>query len=151
MIAGMRSLTAITRDERGFTQALELALFTALIVMPVFVLVIGLPTWWERSSLGRQAAAEAARAVVVADSFEAGAVAADELVAQTAATHAAAGDVELVGLDGRLARGSSVTATVTVDIPAIPIPMIATTPAFTRTFTATELVDHYRHLSAPDP
>lgn len=141
------SLDRLWRDERGFTQALEFALFTALIVLPVFVLVVGLPTWWERSSLGRQAAAQAARTVVVADSWEEGAAQAERIVEQTAANHAA-GDVDLIGIDGTLERGSQVTATVAVDIPAIPIPMIATTPAFTLTFASTELVDRYRHLDS---
>lgn len=130
-------------DERGLAAA-ELAVFTGLILMPVLILVASLPLWWERQSLGRLAAQEAARAVVLADDYDEGVARGSATVAQLAANHGVdPGDVS-VTFAGSLERGGTVTATTTVTVPALAVPYIVTVPSFQLSFAHTETVDHYR-------
>jgi hypothetical protein len=135
----------VPRDrERGFV-ALELAAGVALLVFPVALLVSTLPGWFDRQSLARQAARDAARAVVL-----------DGTCRQDVASAAAARITRGGGLDadevrvelecgsGRvLERDGAVTARVTVDMPAVAVPLIGSVAAWTWTATHTEPVDPY--------
>ena len=137
------------RDEAGFAPA-ELVLWTGLILLPTLILVTSLPVWWERHSLARLAAQEAARSVALADDWDTGAARAHQMVDQLAANHQVpTQDLTLTSLAGSLDRGADVTATVTVAVPAMAVPFITRLPAFTLTTSHTELVDSYR--SFPDP
>lgn len=130
-------------DERGIV-VMELVLTICLWLFPVTILVASLPTWIERQSLGRLAAQEAAREVVLADSWAAGASRAAAVTAQLAANHDIdPADVDLA-LGGALSRGATVTATVTVEVPALTVPFLAEAPGFSLSFTAAEAVDQYR-------
>ena len=130
-------------DERGLAAA-ELAVFTGLILLPVLILVASLPVWWERQSLGRLAAQEAARAVVLADDWEQGVATGQTTVDQLAANHGVdPGDVS-VSVAGSLDRGEAVTATTTIAVPALAVPYIVTVPTFQLSFAHTETVDAYR-------
>jgi hypothetical protein len=144
-----RSLASRLSDDAGFAPA-ELVLWTGLILLPTLILVASLPTWWERQSLARLAAQEAARAVALADDWEAGAINAGQVVAEVAANHQVPpGDVVLTDLAGSLDRGASVSATVSVRVPAMAVPFLVTVPAFEMSVTHTELVDAYRSLPTP--
>lgn len=123
---------------------LELALTVCMWLFPLAILVISLPTWVERQSLGRLAAQEAAREVVLAGSWDAGVTAGTAMVAQLAANHDVAVEDLSVGFGGSLARGDTVTATVTVQIPALTIPFITEVASFPVTSTHAEAVDAYR-------
>ena len=106
------------RDRERGTAALELPLVVGLLLIPLGLLVLHIPVWIERQHAARDAAAEAARAVVVDTD---GVVAADvEAV------------VDAVGAGYGLAPGALrlrldqddtwVTARVTVTIPAARLP-----------------------------
>lgn len=131
--------------EQGFAPV-EFVLFTGVILLPTLILVASLPTWWERQSLARLAAQEAARSVVVAADWDTGAAHAAALVDQLAANHGVDPADLTVTLDGRLARGAAVTATASIRVPAMAVPLLTSTPAFTLTTAHTEAVDAYRTM-----
>lgn len=135
-------------DRQEGNALVELILFVGLILLPTLMLVTSLPTWWERQSLGRLAAQEAARTVALADSWEQGVPAAQAIVAQLASNH----DVDpadlSVAFGGALRRGQAVSATVTIAVPSTTIPLLTSLPAFHLTSTHREQVDHYRTFSA---
>lgn len=135
--------------EAGFAPV-ELVLWAGLIVLPTLILVASLPTWWERQSLARLAAQEAARTVALADDWDHGVAGAVQVVAELATNHQVpASDLAITGLAGSLDRGASVSATVTVAVPAMTVPFIIEVPGFTLTATHTELVDPYRSRPTP--
>lgn len=131
------------RDDAGIV-VMELVLTVCLWLFPITILVVSLPTWVERQSLGRLAAQEAAREVVLADSWSAGAARAQAVTTQLALNHDIdPADLDL-DLDGALTRGATVTATVTVQVPALAVPFVTQAPGFDLSFTAAEAVDQYR-------
>lgn len=133
------------RDEGGYVAA-ELALGIGLLVFPVAMLVLTLPTWSERQSSARAIAREAARTVAIGGECDTGAA---RRVAATMASNTGlrggAIDVSLDCPDGqRLPRGGEVTASVTVSMPAVDIPGIAEVGAWSWTARHSEPVDQYR-------
>jgi hypothetical protein len=131
------------RSEAGMAP-LELALTVGFWLFPLAILVVTLPTWVERQSLARLAAQEAAREVVLAGTWDDGVAAGSAMVAQLARNHdVPAGDLG-VRFGGSLARGAAVTATVTVRVPALAVPFIASAPEFSLSAVHTEAVDRYR-------
>jgi hypothetical protein len=133
------------RGERGYVAA-ELALGIGLLVFPVAMLVLTLPTWSERQSAARAIAREAARTVAIDGECD---IDAARRVASTMAenTGLRGGAVE-IALDcpvgQRLPRGGEVTASVTIGIPAVDIPGIAEVGAWSWTAHHSEPVDQYR-------
>lgn len=133
------------RTERG-TAALELPLAVGLLLVPVALVVVSLPAWPERQTLARAAAAEASRAVALAASWDEGVAEAQAVVAD-AARNAGFGPGDLtLDLTGGLERGATVTASVTVDMPALPLPLVGTVGRWSWTADHTERVDDYRSL-----
>lgn len=122
--------------------ALEFALAIGLLVFPVTILVASLPTWIERQSAARVAAQEAAREVVLADSWDEGTDRGKAVAEQVAANHAI-GTVS-VAFSGSLERGGQVSASVTVKMPAMVVPGMGRVGAWSWTVTHTEQVDLYR-------
>jgi hypothetical protein len=132
------------RNERGFV-AIELAAGVALLVFPIAMLVATLPAWFDRQSLARQSARDAARAVVLDG------VCRDDVASPAALRIARGGgvasnDVRVV-LDcapGRaLARDGHVTARVTVEIPAVSVPLVGSVGTWRWTAVHSEPVDPY--------
>jgi hypothetical protein len=108
-----------------------------LIVMPVLVLVLTLPTWEQRTVDAQDAARNGARALVMADDWDDGVAAADQTVYEIVSSDGlVAGDVSL-----RLA-GSS--ASVTVLVPAGNFPGLGFIGTLHYTASSTEHVDAYR-------
>lgn len=132
-------------SDEGFA-APEFAVGVALILVPVMLVVLSLPTWWERQSLARLAAHEAARTVVMSRDVATGTTAATAVVTQIAANHDIPASDVSVTYAGTLARGASVSATVTVTVPAVSVAPYAKIGSFSLSHTATELVDAYRSL-----
>ncbi len=131
------------RSERG-TTAIETPLALALLLIPVALMVITIPTWPERQTLARAAAAQAARTAVLADSWDEATAAGEDAVARAGANYGLpAGDLT-VDWDGTLARGSTVTARVTVRMPALVIPGLGRVGAWSWTASHGEVVDRYR-------
>jgi Flp pilus assembly protein TadG len=119
------------RSERG-TAAIELPLVLGLVLIPLGLLVLTVPTWVERQEAATEAAAEAARAVVT------GTGSADRVaVAHAVASHGLPpGSLRLELRSG--GRGQPVTARVTVEIPLAPLPGLGRLPAVDWTATHTE-------------
>ena len=134
-----------TGGEDGYVAA-ELALGVGLLVFPVAMLVLTLPTWSERQSAARSIAREAARTVAVAGICDAGV--ARDVGATMSENLGVAGNQVDVALDcapgQRLRRGGEVTASVTVAMPAVDIPGIGAVGAWSWTTEHREPVDQYR-------
>jgi hypothetical protein len=132
--------------QAGFIAA-EFALGVCVIVVPVALLVVALPTWPERQSMAQRAANESAREVVLADSWSAGTSAARAVVEQVAANYGVPLD-QVRGPDfsagGGLAAGQTVVARVTVRLPALVIPLVGQVGGWSWTAVHAERVDDYR-------
>lgn len=143
-------MTAVARRERGAVP-IELALGVGVLVLPIAVLVAVLPTWAERQATARTAAAEAARAVAVADSYPAGVARARTLAGRIAANRGLGQEVAAVELrggdadgDGVPDRDGAVTASVTVHVPLTPLPGMSPAGGFAISAAHTEPIDAYR-------
>lgn len=141
--------TDVAIDGQHGMAAIELALFTSLILMPVLILVASLPTWWERQSLATLAAQEAARTAALSSSWNDGVERADALAAQLAANHGVDPADLSVALTGTLDPDAEITAISTVRVPTTIVPLIVEVPSFTLSARHTELVDPFRSLPAP--
>ena len=142
----MRCLSRVVprlRRQEGYV-ALELALGLGVLVLPLTVMVLTFPTWVERQSLARSASQEAARTVVLADSWDQGVSEATALVRQMAANDGLPSAEVSVAFSGALARGSSVTASVSVTVPGASLPLIGFVGAWSVSASDTEQVDLYR-------
>ena len=142
----MRCLSRVVprlRRQEGYV-ALELALGLGVLVLPLTVMVLTFPTWVERQSLARSASQEAARTVVLADSWDQGVSEATALVRQMAANDGLPSAGVSVAFSGALARGSSVTASVSVTVPGASLPLIGSVGAWSVSASDTEQVDLYR-------
>lgn len=133
----------LKQDERGSADAAALP-FGFLFLAAATLIVLTTPTWIERGAAARAAADQAARAVATADSWEAGAEAARLLVDQIAVDHGLERGGMSLRLSGSLARGATVTAEVTVTIPATDLPLVGSVGSLRRTVSHSEPVDAYR-------
>lgn len=127
--------------DAGFV-SLELVLGLAVLVLPIALIVLTLPTWLARQNVARLAAEQAARTAVVTLSMDQGRRAA-EAVAQDAGV--APPDLQ-VGFEpgSSVARGGQVVAAVTVRTPAAQIPLLGGVGSFSLTARFAERVDLYR-------
>ena len=132
------------RDERGSSAPLTMALGLGLLVIPVFLLVLTVPTWQARTVDARDAARNAARALVTAATWEQGVAAANQAVAEITANNGVPATDVAASYTGNLNRGGTVTATVTVAIPDGAIPGVGNFGTFHYTATSSEQVDPYR-------
>ncbi|MDQ3974201.1 MAG: hypothetical protein M3276_07685 [Actinomycetota bacterium] len=123
---------------------IEFALGVGLLVLPIAVLVLSLPTWAERQNMARLAAQEAARTLALASDWESGTAAAAAVVGEFAANHGLEPAAVVVSFDGYLTRGGAVTAHVTAAFPTTVFPGIGTVGSFSWTTSHTEHVDNYR-------
>jgi hypothetical protein len=134
------------RSREGGYVAAELALGVGLLVFPVALLVLTLPTWSERQTTARSIAREVSRVVAVAGVCDRGR-ATDTGYDMARNLGLAPSDVD-VRLDcvpgGRLPRGGSVRASVTVAVPAVTFPGIGSVGAWSWTAHHSEPVDQYR-------
>lgn len=130
--------------ESGFA-ALELSAGVALLVLPVVLLVAGLPRWVERQDVARGAARDAARVVTLHGWCDR--AAARQRVEQAAIAGGLGAGALQVTLDCDdgvpLARGGRVTARVAVAMPMLAVPMIGSTGSWRWTAEHREPVDPY--------
>jgi hypothetical protein len=133
------------KDERGAV-AVELPAAIGLLLVPLALLVITVPSWPERQTVARSAASEAARTAVLAGSWQEGIDAGTEVVALAAQNYNLAPADLTVSWEGAFARGESITATVTVRMPALVVPGLTTVDPWTWSTSHTERVDDYRSL-----
>jgi hypothetical protein len=149
----------VKRRESGYA-AIELGLAVGLLLLPLAVLVLTFSTWFERQSLARVGAREAARTVVLStDAAGAGPLGA-AVVSEVARNHGLAPSEVSVcfavhgaaerpprscGRLGPVGRHAAVTAYVSVRIPALDVPLLsAIAPEITYTARHTERFDAYR-------
>ena len=123
---------------------MSLLLGTALIVMPVMLLVLMLPTWEQRAVDAQDAARGAALALVMASSWASGVAAAEQVVTQVGQENGLpAGDVS-DQFSGSLDPGGAVTASVTVAVPVGQLPGLSFAGVLHYTASSTQHVDSYR-------
>jgi len=131
--------------ERGAV-AVELPLAIGLVLLPIALLVITLPSWPERQTVARAAANEAARTLAVAASWDEGVAGAEAVVAR-AARNASVDPQDLsLALDGSLEWRSTVTASVSIRMPALAVPGLVRVSGWSWTASHSERVDDYRSL-----
>jgi hypothetical protein len=131
--------------ERGYVAG-ELAIGVGLLLFPVALLVLTLPTWSERQTTARSIAREVSRVVAVAGVCDRGrATETGRDMAQNLGLAPGDIDVQLDCAPGeRLRRGGSVRASVTVAVPAVRFPGIGSVGAWSWTAHHSEPVDQYR-------
>lgn len=123
--------------------AIELVASVGLLLLPVVMLVAALPTWSERRHVAIVAAREAS--VVAAQGYPRDVSHEAELIAESiASAHGVAPEDIRVDVRTDLQRGGSVTATVTVRMPAMEIPGIGRVGAWSWSTTHTRRIDDYR-------
>jgi hypothetical protein len=131
--------------DRG-AAAVEMPLAVGLLLLPISMVVMLVPQWPERQTVARAAAKEAATLYANAPSADEGTGQAQASVAQAAANHGLPASAMTVALSESWCRACTVTASVTVDIPAIVVPFAGTVGAFTYTATSSARIDDYRSL-----
>lgn len=124
--------------------AIEFPAAVGLLLLPVAVFVLTIAPVSERRTVASIAAAEAARAYVTASSAEEAVMAAERVVAAIDGNHDF--DVALTALEGSLARGSTVSATVEVVLPVVTFPGIGQLGGMRHTAVHREPIDLYRSI-----
>jgi hypothetical protein len=114
-----------------------------LIVLPVMVLVLTLPTWEQRTVDALDAARTAARAVATASTWDAGVSAGNQAVEEVLAGDGLPASDVSVSYAGSLDPGASVTARVTVAIPVGNLPGLGFVGILHYTASSTEHVDSF--------
>lgn len=132
--------------DEGGAVAVELPLALGLLLLPLALMVITVPTWPERQTVARAAAIEASRTAVLAGSWEEGVDAGNEAVAQAARNYGLDPSDLSVKWSGAFGRGEAMTASVTVRIPALVLPGLTTVEAWSWTARHSERLDDYRSL-----
>jgi len=133
----------VRRHPNGGYVSLELILGLALLVLPITLIVLTVPTWLARQNAARLAAQQAARVAVVSGSPDQG-----RKAARTVATDAGLDPAKNLTVayepGSSFARGGLVTVKVTVQTPAAFIPFVGGVGSFPMTATFSERVDLYR-------
>lgn len=128
------------RRDRGAI-AVELPLAVGVLLLPVAALVMTLPRWPEAKTIAITIAQEAATLYADAPNRESAAAAAQAAV-DTAATNY--GLAITAAIPDTWCRGCLATITVTIEVPAIDVPIIGSTGLFEYTATATARIGDYR-------
>lgn len=131
------------RDQAGMA-ALELVLGVGLLLIPTACLVITFPTWSERQLIARNAARESARRLATASTWSAGTAAADRSINDSSADAGLGAEALRGRYTGSVQRGGTVTVAVTIDIPAVVLPVFGATGGWAYTATHSERVDRFR-------
>ncbi len=136
---------AAVRD-RG-AAAIELPLAAGLLLLPIAMLTMLLPQWPERQTIARAAAKDAATVLANAPDASTGAQLASAAVEQAATNHGLPPGTMTVEFRGQWCRACTVTATVTIDIPAVDVPAVGAVGAFTWSTSSAARIDDYRDLA----
>jgi hypothetical protein len=141
----MRPRPSDRSGERGYVAG-EVALGIGLLVFPVALLVLTLPSWSERQTTARSIAREVSKVAAVAGVCDRGrAVETGQDMARNLGLAPSDIDVQLDCAPGeRLQRGGSVRASVTVAVPAVTFPGIGSVGAWSWTAHHSEPIDQYR-------
>ncbi len=132
--------------DRG-AAAVELPLAVGLLLLPISMIVMLVPQWPERQTIATAAAKDAATIYANAADPETGVQLAQKSVAQAATNYGLPSDALTLALDGEWCRACTVTASVTVNIPAIDLPFAGTVGAVAWTATSSARIDDYRDIA----
>jgi hypothetical protein len=140
----MKGLEDGRDGERGFA-ATELALGVGVLLLPVALVVLTIPTWSERQTTARVIAREVARAVVALGVCDAGAGrATGAVIAQNLGLAPGDAHVSLDCVSGAvLEPGGDVEAVVTVRMPAVHLAAMGDVGAWSWTARHRQPVDTY--------
>lgn len=131
--------------------AVEMVLVLGLILLPTLAGIAQLPRWVEARSTADLAAQEAARQMVLADTWDDGVAAGQEIAVAVVSNRGFdVGMLSDVVFSGALQRGAAVTVTVTLQVPPVVLPgfgPVGGTISLSR--SATERVDDYRQFGDP--
>jgi len=136
--------------DRG-AAAIELPLAVGLLLLPISMIVMLVPQWPERQTIARAAAKDAASVYSNAVDPVIGAEQARASVEQAAVNAGLPPGALTVELVGEWCRACTVTAHVTVDIPAVDIPMMGAVGSFTWSASSAARIDDYRDLGEMQP
>ncbi len=137
-------------DDCGAT-IVELPLAVGLLLLPIAMLVMSLPSWPERQTVATAAAKEAASIYANAPTPEEGALRAEAAVDQATTNHGLPAGAMRLTLRGDWCRGCTVTASVTVEIPALVVPFIGDVAAVDWTADSAARIDDYRSIGGDRP
>lgn len=150
----MRWMRRVVSEQQGSAYAaVEMVLVLGIILLPLLAGIAQLPRWVDARSTADLAAQEAARQMVLADSWEQGATAGVTVAIEVVRNHGFP-DAMLqdVVFAGALERGSTVTVTVTLSVPPVILPGVGEVGGtITLTRSATERVDDYRQFDPAVP
>jgi hypothetical protein len=130
-------------EESGFAP-LTMALGVSLLVIPVLLVVLTLPSWEERTVDAKDMAANAARILASASGWQPGITQADQTIAEMAANQGIPTGQINVSYHGSLNPGATITVDLTVTIPAGTIPAIGSFGTFHYTASSTQHIDSYK-------
>jgi hypothetical protein len=142
-------MTRRLTGDRG-AAAVELPLAVGLLLLPIAMIVMIVPQWPERQTIATAAAKEAASLYANATDPSTGAAQAQVVVEQAAANHGLGAGAMTLRLGGEWCRACTVSATVTVMIPAVDLPFAGSVGGFEWTATSEARIDDYRELSHGD-
>lgn len=136
-----RRATWNARDERG-SATLEFLMLIGVLWLPMMGL-IATTGWPERLNASHAAAYEAAKAVVTAADPAAGEDVGRNRAREIMANHGFGSDITVTYTGGRR-RGESLTATVTVTLPALTFPGVGRWAAFRHSTSNTQRIGDFR-------
>ena len=131
------------KDDHGAATPLTLMLGVAFVLLPVMVLVLSIPAWEQRAVDAQDAARAAARALATATNWQDGEGSADQAVEEVVGSDGLPADQVQVGYDGSLVPGGTVTASVTVVVPAGQVRGLGWIAQLHYTARSTQHVDSY--------
>lgn len=121
---------------------IEFPMVIGLVLIPFGLLILSAPTWVERQTAARDAAAESARRLVV--SGQEASVSLPELIRQIESGYELpAGSLVASFPSDRPAAGASVTVAVTVEVPALSLPIFGAVGSVDWTAVHTERIPDY--------
>jgi Flp pilus assembly protein TadG len=130
-------------SDSGFV-ALEAVLAITLLLVPIALAALTFPTWSEHQGVAANAAAQAARAAALANTWPAARQAANAAAIQAARNAGLPDDAVTIQLTGQLQRGGTITAHTTITMPAVAVPLLGTIGNWTWSTSHSERVDDYR-------
>jgi len=142
----------VAAEQRGSAYAaVEMILVLGLILLPTLAAIAQIPRWVDAKSTADLAAQEAARQVVLADTWEQGLEAATNVVEAVVRNRGLdVGALSEVSFEGSLVRGGSVQVTVMLQVPPVVLPGFGPVGGnISLSRSATERVDDYRQFGDP--
>lgn len=131
------------RDQRG-SVAIEFMILMGMLVLPFSCFLVA-TAWPEAMNAAKAAAYEAAKAVVTAPDLSAGEDLGRQRAQEVLTNHGYDGPVEVTFTDA--GRAEALTATVTIQLPALRFPGVGSWDAIPWSRSHTERVPDYRGFS----